>query len=86
MADTTYNTHNDRIFNLGFRRGANDRDAAGLPYTNRTPPPTIIPTPPVECATDEDRTRWISGYRMGYVIGASDRDLQKYNSPKDAPA
>jgi len=54
MSETRYKTRRDYIFNLGFRRGANDRDAAGLPYSGNTPWPTVIPAIPAECSSEED--------------------------------
>ena len=68
----------NEIFNLGFRRGANDRAAAGLPYSSKTDSPTVFPEPPSECGSDAERDSWGSGYRMGYVIGAADSELQKF--------
>jgi hypothetical protein len=83
MTDKACEAHRNHIFNLGFRRGANDRDATGLPYGKHTPQPTTAPMPPTECSSDDDRKSWTDGYKMGYVIGASDRDLEKYNSLKN---
>ena len=71
MEDWEPKTRKDVIVNLGFRRGADDRAAAGLPYSNQTPNPTVIPHPPEEISSDEDRKSWITGYKLGFVIGAS---------------
>jgi len=79
MTDTEPSSRRGHIFNLGFRRGANDRDAASLPYTSHTPWPTSIPAASSECLTDDEREHWTTGYRMGYVIGASDRDIQRHD-------
>ena len=82
MEELEDKSRKDVIFSLGFRRGANDRAAAGLPYNDQTPWPTVIPPPPDEISLVEDHNDWVSGYKMGYVIGASDKDLEKFNTVK----
>ena len=69
----------NKIFNLGFRRGANNRAAVGLPYSKSTPWPDVVPSPPDECGSDDEKENWNRGYRMGYVIGAAVCELQKYS-------
>lgn len=77
MADWEPKTRKDVISSLGFRRGANDRAAAGLPYSNQTPQPRVIPDPPEEISSEEDRKSWITGYKLGFVIGASALDEKR---------
>lgn len=71
------------VFNLGFRRGANDRAAAGLVIsrTETPPPPAKIPAPPVECALPIDQQAWREGYSMGYTMGSSDAELASVTDP-----
>lgn len=71
MPEEPNQTRTNDVFNLGFRRGANDRAAAGLPYGPNPDWPSVVPDPPAECNGDA----WCSGYRMGYVIGAADCEL-----------
>ena len=75
MAEEPNRTRINEMFNLGFRRGANNRAAAGLPYSSSTDSPSVIPEPPTECSSAAERDSWRSGYRMGYVIGAADSEL-----------
>jgi len=71
------------VFNLGFRRGANDRAAVGLAYEyqpgqpRRTAPET--PPTPKECILE--RAAWKEGYATGYEIGASDSELASVEVP-----
>jgi hypothetical protein len=83
MAEKTNNNRRNYFFNLGFRRGANDRHAAGLPLSRHTPRPKMIPTPPTECSCDEEREIWTRGYKMGFVVGASEKDLEKFGPPME---
>lgn len=71
------------VFNLGFRRGANDRAAAGLVITRTEtpPPPAEIPAPPVECAAALEQKAWKEGYSMGYTMGSSDAELASVTEP-----
>lgn len=86
MADWEPKTQKDVIMNLGFRRGANDRAAAGLPYSNKTPRPIVFPSPPDDISSKKDRKSWEIGYYLGYRIGASDKDLEKFNTVGDYDA
>jgi hypothetical protein len=85
MEKESDNSRMNRIFNLGFRCGANDRAAAGLPYSSATDWPKAVPVPPSECGSEAERHHWGEGYRMGYVIGAADSDLKKYSRPDETP-
>ncbi|HZL87993.1 MAG TPA: hypothetical protein VFB96_06415 [Pirellulaceae bacterium] len=71
------------VFNLGFRRGANDRAAAGLVITRTEtpPPPAEIPAPPAACTTHLDQQAWKEGYTMGYTMGSSDAELASVTEP-----
>lgn len=72
------------LFNLGFRRGANDRAGVGVTYERKpgealgqVPEP---PPPPVELCTME-RKVWEKGYGMGFQVGASDAELASVEVP-----
>ncbi len=71
------------IFNRGFRRGANDRAAAGLVLSRtETPaPPAQIPAPPAEHASALDQQAWKEGYSMGYTMGCSDAEWANVPDP-----
>src|SRR5207248_8927679 len=72
------------LFNLGFRRGANDRFAIGLnSCCEASPPlnqPPLAPPPPSECNRAESKI-WKDGYAMGFQIGASDAELARVEIP-----
>lgn len=68
-----------QIYNLAFRRGANDRAAAGLSPSSELRP-SSFPSPPDDCAGIESRA-WAEGYEMGYQIGASDTQLASVDIP-----
>ena len=76
----TEKTRLTEIFNLGFRRGANDRAAAGIKPTKETSIPPAPPPPP-EHDNDCDRKAWAEGHRTGYKIGASDAELASVDIP-----
>lgn len=71
------------VFNQGFRRGANDRAAAGLVLSRtETPaPPAQIPVPPAEFASPLDQQAWKEGYSMGYTMGCSDAEWASVADP-----
>jgi hypothetical protein len=71
------------VFNLGFRRGANDRAAGGLVITRTEtpPPPAQIPAPPADCSSPLDQKAWKEGYSMGYTMGSSDAELASVTEP-----
>jgi hypothetical protein len=72
------------LFNLGFRRGANDRAGMGVTYAHKPGEPVRQapepPAPPPDLSTTE-RKAWESGYGMGYQLGASDADLASVEVP-----
>ena len=71
------------VFNQGFRRGANDRAAAGLVLsrTETPPPPANIPLPPAQIAAPIEQRAWQEGYSMGYTMGCSDAELANVADP-----
>jgi hypothetical protein len=69
------------LFNLGFRKGANDRAAAGLEIAAERTAPHPVPPVPAECARDLDRKAWVQGYVTGYKLGASDAELASVDIP-----
>jgi hypothetical protein len=69
------------IFNHGFRRGANDRAASGLPLSGETQPPSRIHSLPAEYGAQSERAAWTEGYFMGYQVGASDAELTSVDAP-----
>jgi len=69
------------VFNLGFRRGANDRAAAGIILSSERSPAPNIPSPPAEFGDDIERKAWLEGYRVGYKCGASDAELASVEIP-----
>ena len=70
-------------FNLGFRRGANDRAAAGLVIsrTQTPPPPASVPEPPADLTGRIEQSAWREGYSMGYTMGSSDAELEIATQP-----
>jgi hypothetical protein len=77
MQQNPESNRRNEVYNLGFRRGANERAAAGLPYFADTPAPSLIPDAPAECSSQAGKELWSNGYKMGYVIGAADCEMQK---------
>ena len=71
------------VFNQGFRRGANDRAAAGLVLSRtETPaPPALIPVPPAAHVSALEQQAWKEGYSMGYTMGCSDAELANVSDP-----
>jgi hypothetical protein len=71
------------VFNLGFRSGADDREAAGLVISGTTtpPPPAHVPAPPGTCATAMEQKAWQEGYTMGFTMGASSSELARETNP-----
>lgn len=71
------------VFNLGFRRGANDRAAAGLVIsrTQTPPPPASVPEPPADLTAAIEQSAWREGYSMGYTMGSSDAELEVAAQP-----
>ena len=64
--------HLNAMFNLGFRRGANDRAQAGLPFP---PPPQKdipLPPPPTDLVDAYEKEYWRKGYKQGYATGTAD--------------
>jgi hypothetical protein len=86
MPEEEPETRISEVFNLGFRRGANDRAAEGLPYPSSTGWPSVVPEPSPECRDDTEKDSWCSGYSMGYVIGAADSELQRYSNSNETEA
>lgn len=68
------------IFNRAFRRGANERSALGLSPSPDHKPPLNIPPPAVPLKGMEDDA-WQRGFRMGFQIGASDKELASVEVP-----
>jgi atypical dual specificity phosphatase len=79
MPENQNRVRKNLFFSLGFRRGANDRASAGLPYPPHIPSPPSAPAPPPECVDPEDADSWNKGYWMGYQVGAADCELGKYS-------
>lgn len=67
-----------RAFNLGFRRGANDRARAGLPRQGTHEPPDVPDPAPGSVL---DRRAWRQGYPLGFAMGASDDELASVPVP-----
>ena len=71
------------VFNAGFRRGANDRAAAGIKYDSESLKDVQVPQPP-QGPSELSRslaTIWKSGYETGYQCGASDTELASVAVP-----
>jgi hypothetical protein len=68
------------VFNLAFRRAANDRAAAGLKPASELRPEAIPPAPDEWSHALEQRA-WVEGYETGYKIGASDAELASVDVP-----
>ena len=68
------------VYNLAFRRGANDRAAAGLTPATELRPSTV-PLPPDHCRVGTEPRAWTEGYEMGYRVGASDAQLASVEIP-----
>ena len=71
------------VFNLGFRQGANDREAAGmvLSHTETPPPPAKIPSPPANITIPLEQRAWQEGYSMGFTMGSSAKELADAKNP-----
>ena len=69
-----------QVYNLAFRRGANERDAAGLTPSSELRPQTV-PPPPADCSASPEEHAWREGYEMGYQVGASDAQLATVDVP-----
>lgn len=71
------------VFNLGFRQGANDREAAGmvLSHTETPPPPAKIPSPPAIVTVPLEQRAWQEGYSMGFTMGSSAKELAAAKNP-----
>src|SRR5712664_1493453 len=68
-----------QVFNLGFRRGANDRVAAGIaPSADLRP---SVPALPPDCNGVSEHFAWREGYETGYQLGASDGQLASVDVP-----
>jgi len=78
--ERTENTRLTEIFNLAFRRGANDRAAAGLVPSGEARP-SNIPLAPGEYADTAALKAWREGYHAGYKCGASDAELASVDIP-----
>jgi hypothetical protein len=70
-----------QVFNLGFRRGANDRANAGIAPASERPSDFEGPAAPAECVDDAQRKAWEKGYRIGFQCGASDGELAGVEMP-----
>src|SRR5262245_18934821 len=73
-----------RIFNLGFRRGANDRALQGLSYGYTAGQPLRESPAPPPAPPDlklVEQKFWETGYATGWQIGASDRELAEVEIP-----
>jgi hypothetical protein len=68
------------VFNRAFRRGANERAAPGLDPSSDREAPLNIPQPAVPLKGLDDDA-WQKGFRMGFQIGASDKDLASVEIP-----
>ena len=79
--ERTENTRLTEVFNLAFRRGANDRAATGLTPSAEAPPPANIPPAPTEYADTGATKAWTEGYHAGYKCGASDAELASVDIP-----
>jgi len=77
----TRNTRLAEVFNLGFRRGANDRAAAGIVLGSERTAEPAIPPAPMECGDEMEREAWLGGYRAGHTCGASDAELEGVEIP-----
>jgi hypothetical protein len=69
------------IFNLGFRRSANDRASAGIPLSATRTTPNQIPSAPSDYGLAPEPQAWKEGYSMGYETGASDAELASVSEP-----
>ena len=69
------------LFNLGFRRGANDRAALGLSLGQPAEFPGRMPSSGSACLSPMERQAWEAGYRRGYRVGASDTELASVEVP-----
>lgn len=71
------------FFNLGFRQGADDRQAAGMVLShNETPaPPAKVPSAPAELTVPVEQRAWQEGYSMGYTMGSSSAELAAVSNP-----
>ena len=69
-----------KVFNLAFRRGASDRDAAGLTPSSELRPLTV-PQAPSDCVERTEQRAWTEGYETGYQVGASDAQLSSVDIP-----
>jgi hypothetical protein len=82
--DDSYKKTFTDCFNQGFRRGANDRAAAGIEYggaVQRSLAATPAPPPAPSGWHADQSNAWDSGYGMGYKLGASDAELASVEVP-----
>jgi len=70
-----------KIFNRGFRLGANGRANQGLPLSRTTQPPSDIPESPENWSETSEQLAWALGYATGYQVGASDSELANVDAP-----
>jgi len=71
------------VFNLGFRQGASDREAAGmvLSHTETPPPPAKVPAAPANITLPLEQRAWQEGYTMGFTMGSSQSELAAAKNP-----
>jgi len=71
------------VFNLGFRQGASDREAAGmvLSHTETPPPPAKVPAAPTSITVPLEQRAWQEGYTMGFTMGSSQTELAAAKNP-----
>jgi hypothetical protein len=79
--ERTENTPLAEVFNVAFRRGANDRAAAGFAPSGEAPSLADIPPVPAEHADTMTAKAWVAGYRAGYGCGASEAELASVDIP-----
>jgi hypothetical protein len=74
------------VFNLGFRQGASDREAAGLvlSHTETPPPPAKVPAPPALITDSIEQRAWQEGYSMGFTMGSSAAELAAAKNPTNS--
>jgi hypothetical protein len=77
----TRNTELTEMYNQGFRRGANERAAAGISLSSKRRLAPSIPTPPETCRHEMEWKAWTAGYEAGHSYGASDAELASVDVP-----